>query len=81
VARVAGVRVVAEGVTTHAQVETLLSLGCTQVQGWLYGRARSAEVLARDIERFDRVRAPMSQCAAAATGTQSVSDAALSPAL
>jgi diguanylate cyclase len=80
VARAAGVRVVAEGVTTHAQVETLLSLGCTQVQGWLYGRARTAQVLARDIERFDRVRAPMPQCDAAATGTQNVSDAALSPA-
>jgi diguanylate cyclase (GGDEF)-like protein/PAS domain S-box-containing protein len=80
VARAAGVRVVAEGVTTHAQVETLLSLGCTQVQGWLYGRARTAEVLARDIERFDRARSPMPQCDAAAAETQNVSDAAPSPA-
>lgn len=32
-------RVVAEGVETPAQREVLLALGCTQHQGWLYGRA------------------------------------------
>ncbi|MFM1990308.1 MAG: hypothetical protein RJA99_3265 [Pseudomonadota bacterium] len=32
-------RVVAEGVETPAQRDVLLALGCTQHQGWLYGRA------------------------------------------
>jgi len=32
-------RVVAEGVETDAQRRTLIELGCTLQQGWLYGRA------------------------------------------
>jgi EAL domain-containing protein (putative c-di-GMP-specific phosphodiesterase class I) len=33
-----GLDAVAEGVETHAQLETLLSLGCEKVQGYLYSR-------------------------------------------
>ncbi|WP_376092402.1 putative bifunctional diguanylate cyclase/phosphodiesterase [Roseomonas sp. CCTCC AB2023176] len=35
----------AEGVETEAQVEALLAEGCTVMQGWLFGRAVSADTL------------------------------------
>jgi diguanylate cyclase len=46
-----GMEAIAEGVETHAQLETLKSLGCDVVQGWLYAPALPAsevEVLLRN---------------------------------
>ena len=37
--------VTAEGIETDAQASTLLKLGCTRQQGYLYGRAMTAEEL------------------------------------
>ncbi|WP_168224750.1 EAL domain-containing protein [Rhodoferax aquaticus] len=37
-----GLRVVAEGVESQAQVDRLLAMGCTQVQGYLFGRPMDA---------------------------------------
>ena len=39
--------VVAEGVETQAQIDLLVSLGCTTVQGFLLGRPLPAEATAR----------------------------------
>jgi len=38
-----GLRVTAEGVETETQLEELLRLGCTRVQGYLYARPEDAE--------------------------------------
>jgi EAL domain-containing protein (putative c-di-GMP-specific phosphodiesterase class I) len=37
-------RVIAEGVESRAQMERLFSLGCHEVQGFLYSRAVSSEI-------------------------------------
>ena len=34
---------IAEGVETEPQLEYLKSLGCAEIQGWLFGKAESAE--------------------------------------
>jgi EAL domain-containing protein (putative c-di-GMP-specific phosphodiesterase class I) len=41
--RALGMRVVAEGVETREQAETLRRAGCRHVQGWLFSRALTAE--------------------------------------
>ncbi len=38
-----GLNLVAEGVETDAQLEYLRGLGCAEIQGWLFGKAESAE--------------------------------------
>jgi len=43
-----GVPVVAEGVETDAQAEQLAKLGCSHVQGYLFGRPKSVAVHASD---------------------------------
>lgn len=45
-ARSLGLRALAEGVETQAQVDTLLELGCTEVQGYWFGRPAPANVFA-----------------------------------
>lgn len=45
-ARSLGLRVTAEGVETEAQREALLAMGCTNAQGWLFGKAMPADELA-----------------------------------
>ncbi len=42
-----GIRVVAEGVETASESEALIELGCSVHQGWLYGKAVSADVAVR----------------------------------
>ncbi len=46
-ARSLDLRVTAEGVETEAQREALLAMGCTNAQGWLFGKAMPAEDLAQ----------------------------------
>jgi EAL domain-containing protein (putative c-di-GMP-specific phosphodiesterase class I) len=43
-----GVPVVAEGVETEAQADRLAELGCSHVQGYLFGRPRSVAVQPAD---------------------------------
>jgi diguanylate cyclase len=45
-----GLRVVAEGVETHASVDRLTALGCDEMQGFLLGRPMSAEQLTRHLD-------------------------------
>lgn len=45
-----GLDTVAEGVETQLQADFLRQLGCTQLQGWLYARAMSADDLRRWID-------------------------------
>jgi len=49
-------RVVAEGVETQAQVDLLLRLGCTTVQGFLLGRPLPAAATATCCARADKCR-------------------------
>src|SRR5262249_45012607 len=51
--------VVAEGVETQAQIDLLLSLGCTVVQGFLLGRPLPAQ----ETSRLLRQSAPSSEAA------------------
>ncbi|MFT7244149.1 MAG: diguanylate cyclase (GGDEF)-like protein/PAS domain S-box-containing protein [Candidatus Azotimanducaceae bacterium] len=44
---------IAEGVETEPQLEYLKSLGCAEIQGWLFGKAESAEMTS---EMLDRIR-------------------------
>ncbi|MFO1295685.1 MAG: bifunctional diguanylate cyclase/phosphodiesterase [Rubrivivax sp.] len=46
VARTLGLRVVAEGVETEAQRDILVSMGCDELQGYLFARPMSAVALA-----------------------------------
>ena len=46
-----GLRVVAEGVEKKEQIEMLVAMGCTQVQGYYYGRPMDAESFK---ERFQK---------------------------
>ncbi len=51
-----GLRVIAEGVETPAQLAILRALGCDEIQGWLYSRALSArafEGIAREHHNQD----------------------------
>lgn len=50
-ARELKLRVVAEGVETHAQLERLRLLGCDQFQGFLLGQPMAGEVLAARLRR------------------------------
>jgi EAL domain-containing protein (putative c-di-GMP-specific phosphodiesterase class I) len=43
-----GIPVVAEGVESQAQADMLAELGCSHVQGYLFGRPRSVAVHAAD---------------------------------
>jgi EAL domain-containing protein (putative c-di-GMP-specific phosphodiesterase class I) len=51
--------VVAEGVETQAQIDLLLSLGCTTVQGFMLGRplpaAATAKLLRESVTNADAV--------------------------
>lgn len=50
---------IAEGVETDSQLEYLKSLGCAEIQGWLFGKAESAETTSKileDIQKGGRVR-------------------------
>jgi EAL domain-containing protein (putative c-di-GMP-specific phosphodiesterase class I) len=40
-----GMSVTAEGVETEVQLDELVRLGCTRVQGWLFGKAEPSEAL------------------------------------
>ena len=56
--------VVAEGVETQAQIDLLMSLGCTTVQGFMLGRplpaAATAELLRQSVTNADSPVAPQS---------------------
>jgi predicted signal transduction protein with EAL and GGDEF domain len=43
---------IAEGVETDPQLEYLRSLGCAEIQGWLFGKAESAEQTQRLLEHI-----------------------------
>ena len=43
-----GVETTAEGVETHSQAEMMTALGCTQLQGYLFGKAVPASSIAAD---------------------------------
>lgn len=43
---------IAEGVETDPQLEYLKSLGCAEIQGWLFGKAESAETTADILDRI-----------------------------
>ncbi len=46
IARTAGMKVIAEGVETHEQLETLRRLGCCSIQGYLLGRPQPLRAFA-----------------------------------
>ena len=41
--------IVAEGVETEQQLDYLTSLGCRNIQGWLFGKARSGVEIASEL--------------------------------
>jgi diguanylate cyclase (GGDEF)-like protein/PAS domain S-box-containing protein len=43
---------IAEGVETDPQLEYLKSLGCAEIQGWLFGKAESAETTSKILDRI-----------------------------
>jgi diguanylate cyclase (GGDEF)-like protein/PAS domain S-box-containing protein len=43
---------IAEGVETDTQLEYLKSLGCAEIQGWLFGKAESAETTSDILSRI-----------------------------
>tara|TARA_R110002072_G_scaffold13418_12_gene56263 strand:+ start:22121 stop:24274 length:2154 start_codon:yes stop_codon:yes gene_type:complete len=43
---------IAEGVETDPQLEYLKSLGCAEIQGWLFGKAESAETTSDILDRI-----------------------------
>jgi len=51
-----GLRTIAEGIETDAQEAVLIELGCTQGQGYLYGRPMPAEDIIAYLGRIDRKR-------------------------
>jgi diguanylate cyclase (GGDEF)-like protein len=53
IARGLGFQVIAEGVETLEQMDTLLSLGCTRLQGYLLGKPFSRESFVREVTRPD----------------------------
>ncbi len=53
-----GASVIAEGVETAGQRDRLLDLGCTQGQGFYYGRAMAPETFARSFAANARLPAP-----------------------
>jgi len=65
IARGLDIRVVAEGVSSYEQAETLLALGCTTVQGWLYSKALPADALERFVESFSQPLLQAAQISAA----------------
>ena len=42
---------IAEGVETDPQLDYLRSLGCAEIQGWLFGKAESEQVTRKMLER------------------------------
>ncbi len=48
-------RVVAEGVESHAQLDRLAELGCDSFQGWLCSKARAPEQLDLGVVKFEEV--------------------------
>jgi diguanylate cyclase (GGDEF)-like protein len=70
-ARELGIVALGEGVEREAEAETLRRLGCSEAQGWLYGRARPIE------EVLEQVRAGL----AAASRDTSTLPAAAVPAM
>ncbi len=45
---------IAEGVETDPQLEYLKSLGCAEIQGWLFGKAQSAEATAEMLDQIQK---------------------------
>lgn len=54
IADVFGVKVVAEGVERHTQLEELQALGCPLIQGWYFARAQGAHTFAVTAELLAR---------------------------
>ncbi len=54
IARKLGMRIVAEGVETKEQAETLLAMGCDLAQGYYFARPASAAITAELLGRFGR---------------------------
>ena len=77
-ARSLDLRVTAEGVETEAQREALLAMGCTNAQGWLFGKAMPAEDLA---QRLAAQAQPQAQSNAPTRSSTPVARAAASVAV
>jgi diguanylate cyclase (GGDEF)-like protein len=54
--RALGMDIVAEGIETEAEAETMTRLGCTELQGFYFSKAVSAEHLAELLRTFPRQR-------------------------
>jgi EAL domain-containing protein (putative c-di-GMP-specific phosphodiesterase class I) len=48
-----GINTIAEGVESESQAETLLGLGCTHAQGFLYSRPEPAGLIPATIARLE----------------------------
>lgn len=51
-ARSLGIRTIAEGVEAEEEVEALMAMGCTEIQGYYFSRPVEAQVLRRWTENF-----------------------------
>ncbi|MEM9724312.1 MAG: GGDEF domain-containing phosphodiesterase, partial [Pseudomonadota bacterium] len=51
VAQALGVDVIAEGVETRAQADTLIELGCVAMQGFYFGKPMTADAFTEDLRR------------------------------
>jgi EAL domain-containing protein (putative c-di-GMP-specific phosphodiesterase class I) len=58
IASALGITTVAEGVETEQEADRLRALGCTEVQGYLYGRPSSSADLDDLLVELGLVRAP-----------------------